>query len=193
MSSNLKDLIEKNTKANDRILKRGLQKFNNQTSKELELTRRFKKGLIHAAVISALILGVYGANKGIYEYRNYKSQQNKKIAYYQKKFDEVKYYYNNRNYILADKLSETLQGEMGEEWFFSPTNNLYKEVKKYDDEIIDPEIKRIKQERLYSYLRGFPRNVFYRLEEKWKDSTPNERLIVYACGAGLLIYLLRRR
>lgn len=193
MPDSLNDLIEKTINSNDRLLNRGKQKLNNQTFKESELKRKLKKGVIYAAVISALTFGIYGTNQGVYKYKAYISQKNKEIGYYQKKFDEVQHHYNNRDYVIADRISESLQEELGKEWFFSPTSSLYKEVKKYDDEIIDPEIKRIKREKLYTSLKGFPRNVFYKLEEKWDNATKNERLFVYICGAGLLIYLLKKR
>jgi len=75
---------------------------------------------------------------------------------------------------------------MGKESFFSPTKTLYKEVKNYDNEYIDPEIRRIRNEQFYRDLKAFPGRI-------WGKIPPGGKFIVYACGAGLIIYLLRRR
>ncbi|MBM3200408.1 hypothetical protein FJZ53_05710 [Candidatus Woesearchaeota archaeon] len=186
MSSNLKELIDKNLKANDKVLKRGEHKHGNQEHKESTLTKRIKTGAICAAVIAALGLGIYGGSYVWHKRSSYLAEQNRKMVYYQRQFDDVKGYFNRGEYMRADEISERLQEEMGKESRFSPTRPLYLEVQRYDDERIDPEVKRIKREQFYRDLKEFPGKV-------WDSIPPGGKFIVYACGAGILIYLWRRR
>lgn len=192
MPGDLKDLIENNIIANERLMIRGRQKIRNQKVREVNLKSRLKKGLIYGTVCSTLALSIYGGNLYLHKYRNYVAQQEKKVDYYQKKFNNVKCYCNQKDYFKADDLSEKLQKEMGDEWFFSPANDLYEKVKEYDDKFIDPEIKRIKRERFYAKLRALPKNLFYKFEDRWYGFTQEEKAFVYLCGIGFMIYLLRK-
>lgn len=193
MSDNLNDLVGRTINANSRLLTRSNQKVRNQEIKESHLKRKLKRGLVYSAIVSVLALGAYGGNVGLHKYNDYITQQKKKVVHYQNKFDKVKYYYNKRDYFKADELSEKLQEEMDKEWFFSPASDLYKKVKEYDNNIIDPEIKRIKREKFYRNLKDMPHKVFSKLEDKWDDTTPGQKAVVYIGGSLLLIYLLRRR
>lgn len=192
MPSNLKDLIENNINANERLITRGRQKIRNQRVRESCLKKKLKKGLIYGTVCSTLALSIYGGNFCLNKYQDYVVQQEKKVDYYQKKFNNVKYYYNQKDYFKADDLSEKLQKEMSDEWFFSPTNGLYEKVKEYDNKFIDYEIKRIKREKFYTKLRTIPKNLFCKIEEIWDDFTQEEKVFVYLCGIGFAIYLLRK-
>ncbi len=186
MPSDLKGLVEKNLEANKKYLKRGGLKSSNQETNESNLKRRIKTGLVCAAVISALGLGFYGFNYCWHKRGSYAAEQERKMVVYQRQFDDVKYYCNHKDYLKADDISEKLQDEMGKESFFSPTKNLYKEVKNYDNDYIDPEIRRIRNEKFYRNLKALPGRV-------WGEIPPGGKFIIYACGAGLIIYLLRRR
>jgi len=193
MPDNLKGLIDKSIESNGKVLNRSKRKYTNQEFKEFNWRKKLKKGFIYGSLFSALALGVYGGSVGLAEYKDYVAQQGEKVVYYQKKFNRVKGIYNNRLYMKADELSEKIQKELDKEWFFSPTNDLYKKVKEYDDKFIDPEVKKIKRERFYQKLKEVPRKMFYDLEDKWDGATPGQKAVVYLCGLGLLIYLFRRR
>lgn len=193
MPSSLKDRIEKSLEANDKSLEIGGLKSSNQETKEFNLKKRVKTGLICVAVISALSLGLYGFNYCWHKRQSYVAEQERKIVYYQKQFDNVKYYYKTGNYLKADGISEKLQDEMSKESFFSPTKPLYKEVKRYDNEYIDPEISRINREKFYRDLKAIPERIERKIGEKWGEIPPGGRFIIYACGVGILIYLLRKR
>lgn len=175
MPDNLNDLVEKNRKSNERVLRRGKLRHDNQRSRESDLRRRVKKGFVYGSLISALALGAYGGHHYYNEYQSYIAEQNNKMAYYQKKFNTVRYYYNKKSYMKADELSEKLQGELDEEWFFSPTNELYKKVKEYDDKFIDPQVRRIKRERLKKMISEIP----YKLKEKWDNAGPEGKALTF--------------
>jgi len=198
MPNNLKDPIEKNLYSNRRILGRSKRKYANQMVRETNLKRKLKKGLVYGTVLSALALGIYGGNHYWNEYQSYVADQKKKIPYYQKKFDSVKYYYNKKDYLWADKLSEDLQEEMSDESFLSPTNDLYDKVKEYDDKFIDPEVKRIKREQFKRKLEGIPYNIknrwnetYDKVRDKWDYATPKEKAGV-VFGSMILLALLCR-
>lgn len=183
---NLNRIVEETLKANKRTLRNVEKKVGNLETRENNTKTRFKKGLVYGAIISALLLGSYGGCKGLRFYNSYKPSEKAKVTYYQDRFNQVKHYYSIRDYMKADDLSEKLQGDMGEESYFSSTRNLYKEVKKYDNEFIDPEVRRIKREKLYRDIKAFPGKV-------WGSIPSGGKFIIYASGIGLIIYLLRRR
>lgn len=166
MSDNLKDLIEKNIKSNEKVLRRSGRKYDNQESREIGFGRKLKKGLIYGSLLSALALGAYGSYHYGNKYKDYIARQNKKMYYYQKKFDDIKRYCNKKDYLHADKLSEELQEEMSRESFLSPTDDLYDRVKEYDNKYVDPEVRRIKYERLKRKLKALP----YKLKDDWDDT-----------------------
>lgn len=192
-SSNLRAVIEKNLEANNNSFRRAGLKCGNQETSESKLKKRIKTGLVCAAVISALGLGFYGFNYCWHKRGSYVAEQEKKIVYYQKQFDDIKYYYNHGDYFKADDLSEKLQDEMGKESYFSPTKDLYKEVKRYDNEVIDPEVKRINRENFYREVKAIPGRLKNKISEKWGSIPSGGKFMVYAGSAGILWYLLRRR
>lgn len=183
---NLNKIVEETLKSNERTLKIVERKFGNLETRESNIKTKFKKGLICGAMISALLLCSYGSCKGLRFYNSYKPSEKAKVVYYQDRFNQVKQYYNLKDYMIADDLSEKLQDAMGEESYFSSTRGLYKEVKEYDNEFIDPEVKRIKREQFYRDIKAFPGRV-------WGKIPHGGKFLVYACGAGLIVYLLRRR
>ncbi len=193
MPSDLKGLVEKNLEANKKYLKRGGLKSSNQETNAFNLKKRVKTGLVCAAVISALGLGIYGFNYCWHKRESYVTEQERKMVCYQRQFGDVKYCYNRGDYLKAEDISEKLQDEMNKESFFSPTKTLYKEVKNYDNEYIDPEVQRIRNEQFYRDLKAIPGRVKNKLGEKWDEIPPGGKFIIYACGVGLIIYLLRRR
>lgn len=193
MPGNLSDVVNKSIEANERMLKIGKQKSKNLETRELNMEMKFKKGLVYGAVISALLLCSYGGCKGLKAYNYSASKERAKVVYYQDRFDHIKHYYNSEDYVKADELSEKLQEDMGKEGFFSPTKDLYKRVKEYDDSFIDPEVKRVKREKFYQSVKNFPKNTASKIKEKWDNIPPGGRFIVYACGIGLIVYLLRKR
>jgi len=69
MSSNLKDLVEKNIEENNTLLKRGNKKSKNQRIKEKNLIKKVKKGFKCLALLSALSTAIYVSYQGfqIYE------------------------------------------------------------------------------------------------------------------------------
>ncbi|MBL7100766.1 MAG: hypothetical protein ISS23_02305 [Nanoarchaeota archaeon] len=187
MPSNLKDLIERQERSIDRVLRRSETNYDNQRSRESNLRRGVKKGLVYGSLISVLALGAYGCHHYYNKYQSYVTEQNNKMVYYQKKFDPVKYYYNKKRYLKADELSEKLQDELDAEWFFSPINKLYEKVKEYDDKIIDPQVKRIKRER----LNGEICQISDDLRERWEDATIQEKGVAAAVGTILSVIICK--
>jgi len=170
---------------------KSLENSINQKIKNYKPKNNFKitkKSLKYTGLVSILTLG---SICGYYCWKNYDDYQNvkeKKLAYYETKFDSVKDYYNQQDYLKADKLSEKLQSELDEESFFSNTDDLYKKVEEYDDKFIDPKVAKIKREEFYNNLK----NLYSKVDNMWDNSSENEKLFVYACGIGLAIYLWRK-
>lgn len=182
MSDNLKDLIKKSVKSNEGVLRRSGRKYANQGSREVDFKKKLKKGLVYGSILSALALGAYGCDHYWNKYQDYITGQNKKIVYYQKKFNKVKRYYKKGDYMWADKLSEELQKEIGNESYLSPTNDLYDKVKDYDNKFIDPEVRRIKRKRFKRKLKALPYKLKddwdktkYKVEGWWDDATQKEK------------------
>ena len=193
MPGNLTDLIENNVQNNNRLLNLSKQKIRNQKWFEFNLKKKFKKCALYSAMVSVLALGVYGGYQCSEEYKSYVDSREKKIVYYQTKFDSVKYHYNKNEYMQADDLSEKLQDELGKEWFFSPTKELYEDVKKFDNGFIDPKIKSIRREKIYRSLKALPSQTFnkiknkadylyYDLADRWDYATANEKSAVLFGG-----------
>lgn len=198
MSDNLKERIEKSIESNDRVLRRSGRKYGNQNSWEGDFRRKFKKCLVYGSILSALALGAYGSHHYWNKYQNYIDMQNKKVYYYQKKFNNVKHYYNKRSYLHADRLSEELQEEMSNESFLSPTDDLYDKVKEYDNKYIDPEVRRINYERFKQKLKSLPYKLKddwdetkYKIGYWWDDLTPKEKGAV-GFGSMVLFALICR-
>lgn len=144
MSSTLDELLEYERRTEE-SLKTYDKMIKNQRRKERKIIRGVKTGLVSAIIVSSLF-GGYAGYKYIDARWTSKYEENKrKLVYYQDKFDEVKNRVNKNWYTLGDKLSEELQQEMKEEDWFSPSRELYKEVKEYDDRVVDPVMKKIKR------------------------------------------------
>lgn len=144
MSSTLDELLEYERRTED-SLKTYDKMIKNQRRKERKIKRMVKTGLASAMILGGLF-GGYACYKYVDARWTSKYEESKrKLVYYQNKFAEVKNRIDKNWYTLGDKLSEELQQEMREESWFSPAKELYKEVKEYDDRVIDPVTKKIKR------------------------------------------------
>ncbi|MBU4501480.1 MAG: hypothetical protein KKA79_02730, partial [Nanoarchaeota archaeon] len=164
-----------------------------QKTKEKSLKYGLKKGLVYTTLLSGLWVAGFGGYKGYEQYGKHKTQQNQKIVQYGDDFRRVKHYYNKGDYRKADKLSEKLQDQIDDEWFFSQADGLYDKIKDFDDKYIDPEMAKIKRSEFWANVDQKYEELKDEIAYRWDTATPGQKFVVCAIGAGLFIYLMRRR
>lgn len=119
----------------------------NQKRRERKIVKSVKTGLVSVIIAGSLFGGYTGYKYIDTRFTSKYKEKERKIIYYQQKFNKVQSYIKKDWYTLGDKLSEELQKEMKDEGWFSPTNDLYEKVKKYDNKKIDPVMKKIKKRK----------------------------------------------
>lgn len=133
-------------------IKKALNGGKNIIKNKREKRSRFLKNFLASALIATCVAcAAYGIFSIHSRYEGYISSQNKKVAVYQQRFDEVKTLASQGKFMLADDLSEALQKDLEEESFLSPTKKFLKEVEIYDNEVID---KGLRKNRYYYFLHN---------------------------------------
>jgi hypothetical protein len=131
----------------------------------LEQRKRFIKRVMVRSTAFCLVLLLGGSYLG---YNNIKEQTYKADN---NLFIQIKEECSLGNYERADSLSEALQQDLKDRAFFSH-NGLLEELVLYDDTKIDPEIERIKAERirLTEYKETFETVKSYVADKKYKSA-----------------------
>lgn len=172
-----------------KALSNGKRYVKNKKERQSRSIKRFFSIALVAVCIAGAGYGIFSLHS---RYEDYISKQNKKLTIYQQRFDDVKEFASKGSFKTADDLSEILQNDLKAENFLSPSNALLKEVKKYDDIIIDRELRKRKYYQIVHKLENTYENAGRFLDDIKYWIEDHKKLLSYL---GLLVfglYLLKK-
>jgi len=145
----------------------------------------------------------FGGWFGYNLHKNYLNEQIVKMRQYQREFELIKRKTRNDRIDEADALSEMLQERLEKEWFFAPTKDFLEKVEQYDDNVIDPAIRKLFVKRQYEKLKNAFGDMKKKLGNLWEDRSyyqressnfiKDHRALVFFLGGSFFLYTIFRR